>query len=186
MPVTASSRRRRWLAAFGGALSLVLYQLPALGFEKQWHLGGGLGVANFTESATSVGPALEAYAAYGISDLFDVRTQMLVTRHTRLDRSFAVVGLSGGLVYKLDVLSWIPYFGLELGYYHFSGGTFPGQVGEHEPGLSLDLGVDYLVTPSLGLGLELRYHQFLSNASVSLGEGALLTGLLRAEYHWGW
>jgi hypothetical protein len=164
----------------------MLLQLPARAFERQWHVGGGLGVASFTESDTTIGPALEAYAAYGLSDVFDLRTQLLVSRHTRFDRAFEPLAITGGLVYKVDVLTWIPYFGVEFGYYRFFGESLPDGLSEHEPGISLDLGLDYLLSPSIGLGIELRYHGFLSDSMAGLVDAAFLTGLLRAEYHWGW
>jgi opacity protein-like surface antigen len=157
----------------------------ASAFEKQWHLGGGAGVNAFADGESVAGPALAVYGAYGLSDLFDFGIQVLGSRHVRDHQSFDLLGISTGISYKLDVMSWIPYAGLELGYYRFLGDTRPRALSENEAGFSLDLGLDYLLSQSVGLGLEFRYHGFLHDFPTSLAEAPLFTGLIRAEYHWG-
>jgi hypothetical protein len=168
------------------ALAVATLLAPrAFAFEKQWHVGGGLGVNAFADGESAAGPALGVYGAYGLSDLFDLGIEVLGSRHVRDNRSFELVGISTGISYKLDVLSWIPYAGLELGYYRFLSETRPRALPENEAGLSVDLGVDYVLSPSVGLGLKLRYHGFLHDFPASLGDAPLFTGLVRAEYHWG-
>jgi hypothetical protein len=166
-----------------GALTLVAPRAEA--FEKQWHVGGGLGANAFADPRTALGPAAGVYAAYGLSDLFDLGVEVLGSIHKRDGRSFDLLGASAGIAYKLDVLSWIPYAGLELGYYRFQGATRPGKLAENEVGFSVDLGLDYVLSPSVGLGVKLRYHGFLNDFPASLGDAPLFTGLVRAEYHWG-
>jgi hypothetical protein len=157
----------------------------ASAFEKQWHLGGGAGINAFADGASAAGPAVAVYGAYGLSDLFDLGIQVLGSRHVRDHQSFDLVGISTGISYKLDVMSWIPHAGLELGYYRFLGDTRPRTLPENEAGCSLDLGLDYLLSRSVALGVELRYHGFLHDVPSSLAEAPLFTGLIRAEYHWG-
>lgn len=128
---------------------------------------------------------MAVYAAYGISDVFDLRTELFRFGFKREGQSFQLLGFSGGISYKLDVLEWIPYAGLELGYYHFLGGVQSSGVNHNQLGMSVDGGVDYRLSPNVGLGIELRYHGFLGNPMASLADAAVLTGLLRAEYHWG-
>jgi len=175
-------RRGLLLSAFAAAALLA----PRVwAFEKQWHVGGGLGVDAFADGESAPGPALGVYGAYGLSDMFDLGIELVGSRHVRDKRSFELVGISTGIWYKLDVLSWIPYAGLELGYYRFLGDTRPRALPENEAGFSLDLGLDYLLSESVGLGLKLRYHGFLHDFPASLADAPLFTGLIRAEYHWG-
>jgi len=157
----------------------------AWAFEKQWHVGGGAGVNAFADGGSAAGPALGVYGAYGLSDLFDLGIEVLGSRHVRDHTGFELVGISTGIWYKLDVLSWIPYAGLELGYYRFLGDTRPRALPENEAGFSVDLGLDYLLSQSVGLGLRFRYHGFLHDFPASLGDAPLFTGLIRAEYRWG-
>jgi hypothetical protein len=170
------------LSALAGA---ILLTPRAFAFEKQWHLGGGAGVNAFADGGSAPGPALGVYGAYGLSDMFDLGIEVLGSTHAREGHNFQLVGISTGISYKLDVLSWIPYAGLELGYYRFFGDTRPAGLAENEAGFSVDLGLDYLLSPSVGLGLKLRYHGFLHDFPTSLGDAPLFTGLVRAEYHWG-
>jgi hypothetical protein len=165
--------------------AVALLTRGAYAFEKQWHAGGEVGVNAFADGATAPGPALGVYGAYGLSDMFDFGIEVLGSRHARDGRNFELVGVSTGVFYKLDVLRWIPYAGLELGYYRFLGDTRPETLAENEAGFSLDLGLDYLLSSSVGLGLKLRYHGFLHDFPTSLGDAPLFTGVLRAEYHWG-
>jgi hypothetical protein len=172
---------------------LLLSALAAVGlptpcahaFEKQWHVGGEAGVNAFADGATAAGPAVGVYGAYGLSDMFDLGIEVLGSRHAREGKRFDLVGISAGVSYKLDVLRWIPYAGVELGYYRFLGDARPVALPENEAGFSLDLGLDYLLSSSVGLGVKLRYHGFLHDFPTSLGDAPLFTGLLRAEYHWG-
>jgi hypothetical protein len=148
-------------------------------------VGGGVGVNAFADAGTAPGPALGVYGAYGLSDLFDVGVEVLGSRHVRDDGNCDLVGISAGIFYKLDVLRWIPYGGLELGYYRFLGDTRPRALPENEAGFSLDLGLDYVLSPSVGLGMKLRYHGFLHDFPTGLEDAPLFTGLFRAEYRWG-
>ncbi len=67
---------RRAAFVLGVGLSLALSAAPrsADAFEREWHLGVGGGVASGTELGMS--PALSAYAAYGLSDVFDARLEL--------------------------------------------------------------------------------------------------------------
>jgi hypothetical protein len=159
----------------------------AQAFERQWHVGGGAGVATFAARDVKAGPLAGIHAAYGISDTFDVRAAWFGSLHHLDDERFSIGAVTAGLAYKLDVLALVPYAGLQVGYYRLSSsGARPGSLGRHEPGFSADLGLDYAVRRHLGLGFELRFHGFLSDPLSSLGDAPYFTGMLRAEYRWGW
>ncbi len=172
----------RWLLLAG----MVLVPGPAHAFERQWHVGGGMGVNAFADGSTTAGPAVALHGAYGLSDVFDLRMQVMGSTHRRHGQGFQLLGASAGISYKFDVLEWIPYLGLELGYYRFAGDTRPASLRQDELGYSIDLGLDYLLSSSVALGAEVRYHGFVLGAPASLGDAPLFTALLRAEYHWGW
>jgi hypothetical protein len=168
--------RLGWMLAVAGS-SLAT---DARAFERQWHLGGGLGAASFVGSDEPIAPAASLYAAYGLSDMFDARLEFTGSRHP-LDDGSHVVLYSGaaGIAYKIDVIEWVPYVGLLAGYYSYDFATAG-------IGFSTALGLDYAVSRNLGLGAQLRYHWTSSDVPTSLTEGEYFTAFLRAEYRWGW
>ncbi|MEO8904687.1 MAG: outer membrane beta-barrel protein [Polyangiaceae bacterium] len=159
----------------------------AQAFEREWHLGGGVGLTAYPHDY-SAGPALGINAAYGISDVFDLKLELLGSYHgyspspkvpTEHAQPYsAIVGLS----YKLDVLQWVPYGALLVGYQHIGGALPLGEPFRRDDILgSFVLGLDYEVTREFGLGASLRTDIRLSSPS----NGEAFTPMLRAEYHWG-
>src|SRR5688572_24742899 len=51
---------------------------PARAFEREWHVGGGFGMGA-PSSGYNAGPAVGIHGAYGISDVFDVRLEVLAS-----------------------------------------------------------------------------------------------------------
>jgi hypothetical protein len=110
----------------------------------------------------ALGPAVNAYAAYGLDDMFDVKLDFAASNHafevvpgTSDRRSIYTTTL--GISYKLDVLEWIPYFGAHLGwlYSNLPDGLDMGTEGWVVGGM---LGLDYAMTPSFGLGVMNQVH----------------------------
>ena len=175
----------RFAAALAVAAVVVLGTARAQAFERQWHLGGGLGIATLKGSSSGVNPAAGIYAAYGLSDMFDARLELLGSSHNLGGRRTEVYSASAGIAYKIDIIQWVPYVDLMLGYYGFAGGPSPlGHSGE--PGASLGLGLDYSLSRSFAMGAQLRYHAFLRDPPTSLTQAPYFSALLRAEYTWGW
>lgn len=174
----------RLVAATLGALlatALGAAAAPAQAFERQWHLGGAVGVSNGNGLETS--PAFGVYAAYGLSDVFDARLE-LTARGYGLANEQDPHQLSAmvGLVYKLDVLRWVPWGGVYAGYQGFEAAPREGSVfKQHDAALGLGVGLDYAFSRSFGAGVSLRFDDALSN-----GDAATFDALLRAEYRWGW
>jgi len=166
--------------------ALLALATPASAFERQWHIGGGVGVASFADGDTSTGPAVGVHGAYGLSDVFDLKLDLLASTHTIENDSLDLLSATAGIAYKMDVVRWVPYFGVQFGYYRLDGSQRPGDLATHEGGMSVDLGIDYAVRRNLGVGLQLRYHGFLSDPMSSLADAPLFTGLLRVEYRFGW
>ncbi len=159
----------------------------ARAFEREWHVGGGVGVATYP-NYYGAGPSLGLNAAYGISDVFDLKLELLGSSHSYSPGSGsptehgASYSAAFGLSYKLDILQWIPYGAALVGYQHVAG---PLPVSEpfrrDDALLALIVGLDYAATRSFGLGVSVRADFLLS----TFDEGEAFTPMLRAEYHWG-
>lgn len=151
----------------------------ASAFERQWHLGGGAGVVT-PSGPYALAPALGAYASYGVSDVFDVKLQLTLSRAAaEPDLASFRYGAHAALAYKIDVIQWIPYFGIRAGAVAVSDPVAPFE--KLSPSVGGIAGVDYAMTRSLGFGLELSLDYLSAGAGNELF-GALIT----AEYHWGY
>src|SRR5436305_867791 len=93
----------------GVGLSLASASLvtrPAHAFEREWHTGAGLGVSVYPHYYR-VGPAFGLQAAYGISDVFDLKLELLGSQHSYFagpkspSQWAAPLSIAGGLSYKL-------------------------------------------------------------------------------------
>ncbi len=172
---------RTWLGPALVLPALVLLPDSAQAFEREWHLGGGVGAA-IPSGDYELGPALELYAAYGISDVFDVRLELAGSRHG-IEQGDSLQLFSGalGLVYKIDIIQWVPWAGVTGGYYLATPSPLP-LAGLPESSFygGVTAGVDYALTRSVGLGASFR-EDFL------LDEGTNVTLLFfRGEYRFGW
>ncbi len=169
----------RLLFALSSFAVVVSFAGGASAFEKQWRFGGGAGVIVPSEPY-ALGPAVGAYGAYGVSDVFDVKLELSLARATaEPDLASFMYGAYGGLAYKLDVIQWIPYIGVRAGAVGVSDAAPPFEA--LSPSVGGIAGVDYALSRSLGFGLELSFDYLLA------GEGNRLLGaLISAEYHFGY
>jgi hypothetical protein len=160
-------------------IGLLTIQQSSAAYERQWRVGGGLGLA--TLQGAGLGAAIDTHGAYGLSDMFDVHIELLGSRHTR-ETDFNVLSASTGVSYKIDVLQWIPYVILMGGVYHYGGEGGPNGERGIEPGASVGGGLDYLFSRDLAVGAQLRQHaSFTDGLSFPY-----FSATLRAEYRWGW
>lgn len=168
-------------AAFFATLAGWLLSSTAQAFEEQWHVGGGVGAVSASASQLGLGPAVNAYGAYGLDDMFDVKLDFAASSHAfeavpgATDRRSIYTGTLG-ISYKIDVIEWIPYFGAHVGWLYTN---LPGDLDMATSGFLVGgvIGLDYAVSPSWGVGVANQLHMPL--------EGGSLVGLfLRAEYHW--
>lgn len=185
------------LVILAAALFVVALPRTASAFERQWHLGAGLGWVVPKDAYTS-GPAVALHLAYGISDMFDARVEVRSSLHDleapassasaeeralgggRNSFSQAMVGLA----YKVDVIEWVPYLGVRAGYYRFGAtpplAKFPiGKEYARQGGsLGTMLGVDYAFSRSAAIGAEVDYDTLLPR-------GGAFSASLHVEYRWG-
>jgi hypothetical protein len=161
--------------SLGTAATFVSLGAPAHAFERQWHVGGGVGLA--TESGDDIGPALGVHGAYGISDVFDVRIELQASHNDVEGLPVWLYATRAGLAYKLDVLQWIPYAGPSAGGFlvTWSDGTLL------RPCVGGFGGLDYAVSEHIGIGVYAAGDYVLANPNLLVG-----TLLFRAEYRFGW
>lgn len=171
----------------GLVVALGLVAGPVHAFEREWHLGVGVGASDLSAEALGWGPEVGAYAAYGISDSFDVRLEGRFSQHPlhiereleTIDDSRGFVQVEAALAYKLDILRWVPWVAVGAGYFQALEEPLEEQSLRSSDALfSGLLGLDYSVTRSFGLGLTGRTALLLAGSMVYGAQ-------LRAEYRWG-
>jgi hypothetical protein len=168
------------------AMALLCTERAAGAIEGQWHIGGGLGAATFARTDTGFGPLLGIHAAYELDDMFDARLELTASRHAFTEgTSTDFLGAALGLTYKVDIIEWVPYFGLLAGYYAFSSELRPAPLEQRELGLMVPLGLEYVPSSSYAFGLQIAYHGFLSDPMDSVGDAPYVTVLLRAQARFG-
>ena len=163
------------------SLGLLVAASSAHAFEREWHLGGGAGISS--GSGLTLSPAVAAYVAYGLSDVFDARVELTARGyHIGSEQNPHALSAMAGVAYKLDVLRWVPWAGVYAGYLGFLEEPRAGLTFErHDVALGVGLGLDYAFTRKVGAGVTLRYDDALGRANTSTFDA-----LLRAEYRWGW
>lgn len=176
--------RRRLSSSFAlVVLCIATTTTTAHGFERQWHAGADATWAAVTwHDSTYGGYGAGAHLAYGLRDDFNALLEVGATSHpVWVDRpSLLVASGSVGVAYTLDVLEWVPYFGLLVGGYHVSGAEL-GQ-GELKLGFQGTAGMDYRFSRDFAVGAQLRYHTFAGDPFTA----HYMTVSARFEYLWGW
>jgi hypothetical protein len=159
------------------AVGVVVFAAPSAGaFERQWHFGGGLGVAAPSDGYAE-GPAFGVHGAYGLSDVFDARLELQASRNAAGELPVWFYGARLGLAYKLDVIQWIPYAGASLGGFALAG----NERALVKPSAGAFVGLDYAVSRNFGVGV------FGAGDYVFVDSGVTMLSLLvRAEYRFGW
>jgi hypothetical protein len=139
-----------------GALALVaaLVALPAWpsgarAYEDQLTLGVDLGYALATTDGHGFTFGLEA--SVGLGDLFSLRGRVGYSQHPAGE--VLHVGLAGlEILYLLDVMEWVPYFGVGADAFVFA------SVDGHrfDPGFHAVVGIEWLASRKWLMGLDLR------------------------------
>jgi hypothetical protein len=170
----------RPVCTLAGVLGTLLVGTRAQAFERQWHFGAGGGIAS-PGDGYALGPAVGVHAAYGLSDVFDARLELLLSQHAAANPTLPADRFYGGklgVAYKLDVIQWIPYFGVSVGFLGVVEPRAPYRGAQATIGLVG--GLDYALGRNLGVGI-------VGTVDYVLGPTATMTaGLLRAEYRFGW
>ncbi|MDI1434662.1 hypothetical protein [Polyangium sorediatum] len=191
-------RRSRAPLLLASFLSILAAAPAAEAYERQWHVGGGLGYSlvlpglpgeSIPTTATSLhGFGAALHGTYGLTDTFNLLVQV--------DGSFApgatpvvLAGGSVGIGYVVDILRVVPWFGVMAGGYAVSALDPCGAAGETgctsgRLGFSLPVGIDYQVSRSFTVGVSGRYGVLLLGPKGGVDQ--MIGAYLRAEYVWGY
>jgi opacity protein-like surface antigen len=156
---------------------------PVAAFERQWHVGANAGWAAVSwNDATHGGLGGGAHFTYGLTDAYNALVEVSGTFHRVYANTPPLRVWSGaaGVAYTLDVLQWVPYFGVLVGGYRFDGAEL--RDADHRLGFQLALGLDYRLRREWGIGVQLRYHTFSDDPL----QTHYVTAFGRLEYMWGW
>lgn len=189
-------RAVRFSVVIALAALIVTLAVPraARGFERQHHLAldPGLAVLQVSDKSTaSVGGGLGLHYSYGLDDQFMILAEVghnVVALHEKLNdadtprtRPSNIQHGAIGLAYALDVIRWVPYFGLLGSGYALRGGTLEHSVGAF--GAQIALGVDYEITRYFYAGIAVRQHMLLTDMATY---PTYTTAALRIGAMWGY
>lgn len=152
-------------------------------FERQWHAGVDAAWGAIVRSGSTYGGfGGGAHLAYGLRDDFNALLELGATSHpVYVDRpSLLVASGAVGAAYTLDVIDWVPYMGLLVGGYRFSGAEL--DKAEVKLGFQGVLGMDYRFSRDYAVGAQLKYHTFSDEPFTS----HYMTASVRFEVLWGW
>lgn len=148
---------------------------------------GFAGVAGTEGYFSGYGGALAF--SYSLTDALVLATNVTASSNQVVDpikggRSL-LLSQSAGLLYRLDILHIVPYFGALAGLYEVIGAVPKTQF---KFGIQLAAGLDYLFSRDFSMGIELRAHalplDFLAKPDNPVP--FYTTMFLKAEYVWGW
>ena len=166
----------------------------AQAIERQHHFGLDPTLALLKvddKSGMSTGLGLGAHYTYGLNDQFNFMAELNAsfmpsgekledattphTRPTQIGHALAGIG------YVIDVLRWVPYFGVLAGGYRLAGGTLDNQL--FIVGGAVQLGLDYQLSRQWAIGAAGQQHFLLTQISTY---PSYTTVMLRLEYMWGY
>jgi hypothetical protein len=182
------------LASLLAASALCASPRAAHAIERQHHFGLDPSLAMLKvddKSSLSTGVGLGVHYTYGLSDQFNLMAELNAsivaadqkqdtpttprTRPAEVDHALVGVG------YVIDVLRWVPYFGVLAGGYRLAGGTLDSALVVF--GGAAQLGLDYQLSRQWALGVAGQQHFLLTKMSTY---PSYTTLMLRFEYMWGY
>jgi len=200
------SAPQRWRAfgkSFGHVGVLICVTLaglasssPACAAAGQWQAGARAGVAWL--DGPRWGPSAEAFLRYGIGDSVDLDLQLLTSFHPFQPSAKAAEGAPAGsaagdtalpwlagvapaLMYRWDVLRFVPYAGAGVGAY--AGHGLEGRESGLQFGVSGRVGVEWLLNRDVVLSTQVSAHLALTESPIPAPWIQLGVG---AGYVWGW
>ena len=153
---THEAQRKRLIlgAALGLAALFALWPGRGLAYEDQLGLGVQLAYAHATDSSLPhSGALLGLEASLGLDDIWSVRGFASYSVHPGTP-TLSVAVLGAELLYLVDILEIVPYFGAgldALGRWTSGGGGFSAEFGVHPV-----VGLDWLPSRVWTLGIEAR------------------------------
>jgi opacity protein-like surface antigen len=162
---------------------LLLFAPRVHAFERQWHAGVDVGYAGLSWNDTvhsGFGGGL--HLAYGLTDSYNLMVEVGGSTHSVCSGCSSLFAghAAAGVGYTLDVISWVPYAGLLVGGYRFSGADL--ESAQAKLGFQAALGLDFRPNRSCAVGVQLRYHTFAADPF----QTHYVTTFARFELTWGW
>lgn len=128
---------------------------PAQAYEDQASFDAELAYTRAFQTGfeDGQGVGIGAGASLGLSNTLTLRGQLMWAFHPSADRSASLLLLSADLVYVIDVLEVVPYvgFGVDSAALIQKSADVAVELGVHPV-----LGVDYLLSREVALGLQVK------------------------------
>lgn len=181
----------RALAVVLASGAVLLAPATASAWERSQGFGldAGLAVLSVNGESALVGVAYGMHYNLALTDQLDFAAELggafvdlnpVVTATSPTDRPSMLWNGDAGLFYKLDIVQFVPYFGVLVGGYVLRGGSLPAA--QVLPGAELAVGGDYLLSRSWAVGLAIREHFLFTDLGTY---PSYLTVTARLEYTWG-
>jgi hypothetical protein len=181
----------RALAAAVVLGGFLLAPRAAHAFERSQGFGldAGLAVLSVNGESAEVGISYGLHYSLALTDQFDFVTEAggavvdlnpIVTPTSPVDRPSMLWNVDAGVIYKLDIVQFVPYFGVLAGGYVLTGGSLPSA--QVLPGGELAVGADYLLSRRWAVGLAIREHFLFTDLGTY---PSYLTVTARLEVNWG-
>jgi hypothetical protein len=138
-----------------GTVGLVVFLLAvprtAAAYEDQLTLGVDTGYALAAMNGPSHGVAVGLNSSVGLGDMFSLRGRLGYAHHPH-GEGMHVAAAGAEVIYLIDVLEWVPYFGLGVdGFAFIQGGDHRFDLGFHAV-----VGIEWLASRDWLIGLDLR------------------------------
>jgi hypothetical protein len=177
-----------FLLAAGVATAVVAAPREAHAVDKLKRVGiagGFAGVAGNEGDFSGYGGGL--LGAYGLNDAFSIRASAFASSNqiAKDGKRSYVLSQALGIDYQLDVIQLVPYFGVYAALYEVGRGNVERKV---KFGAQLALGLDYIMSREVVVGIDLRAHALPADFARSPDNPTpfYATTFLKVEYVWGW
>ena len=151
----------RFAGAVGGACALAV-AVPAAAYEDQLTIEGGVGYAHAFRSDVPSGASFGLAASVGLDDVWTIKATFAYGVHPAGPAQHVFVG-GAELIYVVDVLEIVPYFGAGLD----ALGAVRGADRSLDLAAHLVFGADYLLSRSVFVGVEVRPHLLVTQLAAN-------------------
>lgn len=162
-------------------LSATLWNVAetAHAYEDQWTLGAdiGAGLVLANENAPVAGIAVGVGASVGLTSAWTFRGRLSYDFHPA-ELPLHVMTVGGEVYYTLDILTFVPFFGVGLdGIGTVQDGSFGADLAFHAL-----VGIDWLVSRKLIVGLDIRPYVLPFSLAERGIDPVYLTASLRVSF----